>query len=201
MRILKRLYFRDAKSRLLSQAFNEAVKEMDVPLPFEYMEFHVGYSRSEIEDSRASFGLQVDSAMLADADWRIAKTLIKFELYRLFVRNLVTRKLPSLVEDVMTAREMIRRGHADDLVYLFYVYMARHRVHDYMSFVRFNTPWLIFYGCDGFYNDLFYQLAQTRRRYSYERRAKPLFSALCRDLTDFDNLKAALEAYEHTKYE
>jgi hypothetical protein len=139
--------------------------------------------------------------MLVDYDTRIAKILIKFELYRLFVRNVITRAVPSVIEDVIVAREMLAHDHADDLAYLFYAYMARHRIHDQASFLKFNLPWIVFSNYDDFYFDLFFQLARNKQRYRYEHRAKELINALCKDLMDFENLKAAISAYERYVYE
>lgn len=201
MRIIKRMYSGDQKSVLLSSMFNKVIREIDIPLPFDYLEFKIGYPFSVVEENRASFGIAADDKMMEENDQRMAMVLIKFELYRLFVRNVITRKIPGIIEDVVVARAMIERGHSDDLVYLFYTYMMRNRVVDHVSFLKYNMPWIVFSGYDLFYHDLFYQLARSRRRLSYEHKAKHLIKALCKDLMDFENLKTAINEYEKYVYE
>ena len=201
MRIVKKNYSGDQRSLLLSRAFNRAIKSIDVPINFEYLEFKIGYDCSEVEDEKAVFGLLPEDPMLNDMDKRSARILITFELYRLFVRNIITRKIPLLIEDVIVAREMISRGHSEDLVYIFYAYMIRHRIKDYATFLKFNLPWIIFYNRDSFYYDLFLQLAKSKRRYNYESKAKELIEALCKDLMDFENLRNAISVYEKTMHE
>lgn len=200
MRIVKKLYSDDSKSLLLSRAFNQAIKEIEIPIMFDYIEFKIGYSCSEIEDDKAVFGLQTDDPMLIE-DERTARILVTFELYRLYVRNIITRKLPHIIEDVIVAREMLARGHADDIAYLFYAYMAKHRISDYTTFLKFNLPWIIFYKYDDFYHDMFLQLAKSKRRYGYEYKSRKLFAALCEDLMDFENLKKAILLYEEAMHE
>lgn len=194
MRVIKKLYNKDERTLLASRFFDDVIKRIDLPMRFDTLEFSFGYGSTFVDDSIASVGMDMDDPLL-DYDERIIKTMIRMELFRAFYRKTSEKQVPRAVEDVMIAREMIRRGYAEDLVYMFYNFMLSHRIKDAKDFLRFNLPWIIFRGHDNYYSDLFLDMAKSRVRKRYEAKAKQLMDALAANLSVSGNLEKATKLY------
>ncbi len=196
MRIVKNISGRDERTLFLSRVFDDVITRSDFPMNFDQLEFSIGYGKSSFLDDSAKIIINPNSPLLQNIDRRVAKTLITFEIYRLFVQKIFDMHLPRLIEDVTIGKKMVRYGYGDDLAYVFYILMANQRITDIKSFIQFNLPWLVFRGEDKFYYYLFRHYAGSHKNMKYMIKTKKFFQSLQKDLLDAKNLKRCVQLYE-----
>jgi hypothetical protein len=195
MRVLKKIYESGENAAAASRIFDDVIRSIDLPLSFDVLEFNVGYGFTDIDGGKVSIGIGLEDLEFTDGDRRAIGALIAIELFRVFVRKRLSLSIPGPIEDILIGRDMLKAGYGEDLTYLFYMFMLKHRVRDGKDFLRLNVPWLIFHGRDEHYCSMFRTMAKNTQRFKHELKTAKLFAALKKDLWDEDNLNDALEAY------
>jgi hypothetical protein len=195
MRVIKNIYNNDASSLETSHIFDEVIQSIGLPLSFDSLQFNVGYGFTEIENNAAAIGISPEDLEMVENDRRAIKTMITFEIFRIFVRKRLGVNIPLLIEDILVGRDMIKKGYGNDLTHLYYIFMLKHRVKDKKDFLRLNVPWIIFHGNDEYYCHMFRDLAKNSARFSHGLKTAKLFTALKKDLWNETNLRNAINVY------
>jgi len=195
MRILKQIDKENELATLASKLFDKLVVKPAVPLNFDYLEFNlVGHTSAE--ENKIRIGIDIDDPILADKDRRTIRILITFEMFRIFVRRMLEKDIPVDVEDVIIAREMIKRGYIDDIAYLFYIYAAKSEVFDIKSSLKFHLIAKTFVSYDEFYTKFFNDIANKKSKHEMDLTVRLFLQVIERDLLDDKNLNKAIELYE-----
>ncbi len=193
MRVVKKLCTKNEKTLFISKVFDDVITRTEFPLNFDYIELNVGYGATVVEDDRIVIGVDINDPLLMNMDSRVVKMLLTFELFRVYVRKMLKIEVPRFIEDVIVGKEIVRKGLANDISYIFYILAMTQSVTDIKSFIRANIPWLVFKGEDKFYHKLFHDYARSETKYRI--RTKELFAALEKDLWDLKNLKNCIQLY------
>lgn len=144
MRLVKK-FERDDRTELVSRIFDKVITQTDCHLPFGCIEFHVRDSDvSIIEDGTAVICVNYNNPLVLEKDQKGIDILLRHELFRLMFKM----SLPRMVEDVIVAREMIKRGYGNDIFYMYYNYAMKTRVNSAEDYMKVNLPWIIFHGYD-----------------------------------------------------
>ncbi|MBI3190925.1 hypothetical protein HYZ41_04460 [archaeon] len=125
-----------------------------------------------------------------ECDEKIAETVVRFELFRLFMKKIYS--VTHITEDVIVGREMVRKGFSDDLACMLHAFVVSKNVIDLNSYIRFNLPCIIFYK-DEFQSGFFRSIADKKRDKQYDKLAKNLFCALQKDLQNEKTLNEAVK--------
>ncbi|MCX6815559.1 MAG: hypothetical protein NT120_01775 [Candidatus Aenigmarchaeota archaeon] len=187
---MKKIRSNSATARLLSKAFEHVVKEK-TPVNTDYIELDIPGS-TYIKNGNVYLGVSYSD--LIDKDLRTAKIIIRFEMFRAFVKKVIDRDIPRDIEDLIVAREMIKRGLIEDVVYLFYTYVMKNAVFDIRSLMKFYTIPAMFLA-DGSYENLFYDIAEKKAG-KKSKPPKKFLTSIYKDLTDEKNLEKAIKIYE-----
>lgn len=192
MKVAKRISTRTWQTALISKAFDDFIVKSCFPLNADYIELNVGYGTTFFDDEKIIIGIDEKDRLFSNMDARLARTLLAFEFFRVYVRKLTCKEIPVFIENVIIGKEMARRGMSADLSYLFYTLVMTEKSDDVHSFLKRNLPWIVFQKNDSFNYELF-------RSYSNDEispAAKKLFSKLQEDLFDQKTLDACIKLYE-----
>ena len=199
MRVTKKLCVRNEKTLFISKVFDDVITRTEFPLNADYIELNVGYGATVVDDEKIVIGIDVNDPLLMNMDARVIKTLLTFELFRVYVRKMLKIEVPRPIEDIIVGRELVRKGFSGDVSYIFYILVMTHDVADVKSFIRANIPRLVFKNADEFNYKLFhgYEDKSSKRKFTakYKLKTKKLFAALGKDLWDLKNLKKSIQLY------
>lgn len=174
MRIVKK-FVRDNKTEFASGIFDRIIASHDYPLPFERIEFHIRDSDITVADSSSALiCISYNNPFVLEKDAKGLSIIIRHELFRLMFKT----SLPRIIEDVIVGRELVKRGFGDDLLYMYYNYMASMRVDSNESYVKLNMPWIIFKGYDNYNSELLKHLAKKLCRKKFPD-TRGLLNMLC----------------------
>ncbi len=190
MRVVKKLGS-DETSLIVSKIFDEVILSYSFNLPFDVIEFHLrDIDTTLVEDKKAVICLDFNNPVILEKDTRAVRTLILRELYRLTF----SPDFPRFIGDVLTGREMIKRGHGDDLFYMYYNMLMKSKTgRTSMDYVRVNLPWIIFRGHDN-YNSSFLKDLAGKISPGKNSEADRLLNMLCHD-----KFHEAVEEYSSLK--
>jgi hypothetical protein len=112
------------------------------------------------------------------------------------------KKIPDFLMEIMSNREIIRKGHEKDLFYYCYLFLIQYEPHvikELSTFLKINIPWLSFFSLDN-YDSLFLKKLIDRFKYTkgFESMTRDLFLAAKGNLTK-GSLEKAIEAYNAIK--
>jgi|GEM_PF-3997591 len=192
MRIVKKFYSRDPETVLVSRIFDEAIRKSTVPLNFSFLEVELGPGETSVNEDNAKVSIDTGSPLLLEKDRRLARVIVTHELFRLVARKMVDN-VPRFIEDVVTGREMVRAGYADDLSYLYFIRMMKNEKLADADALSLNLPWLVFWKTDSFYYDLFRSIS---KRVAAGEKASRLFNTMKGNLLDKSILENAVKLYK-----
>ncbi|MBI5061146.1 MAG: hypothetical protein HZB67_02430 [Candidatus Aenigmarchaeota archaeon] len=175
---------------MLSHAIDEAMTRIDYPWRFDRMTFGLSKSGfSKIDNSSAE--VFIDTHVICD-DEKLVKAYVYSLLISLVCKLEGRHTGNDIIDEIITNREMIRKGFGEELFYYYYLLLHRNeKIDTYHKYVTKSVPWLSFLGFDAHHSD-FLREAIDRMKYrkAYQQRAKKLFDVLGQDMSE-ENIAAA----------
>ena len=119
MRIVKSLIVEDKFTDIASRVFDEVITRLDVPIRSDLVEFIVRDSTAAFYCQNTSIVcLDYDNIYLQEGDERALRTIITRQLYKIFLLEC------GKFGEAEVNFEMIKGGHYDDLLYLYYNHIS-----------------------------------------------------------------------------
>jgi hypothetical protein len=197
MRIVKKIHYKSPVADFVSHEFDKIVIRSVLP-SIDLLELHIGHGQTSIEENKACLCVEVEKPLFQDM--RATDTAIKFEIFRLFVKRALDKEIPGAMEDILVAREMIRKNLGDDVAYMLHLSVIDQVVIDVESYIKLNLPWIIFYGHDEFHSNFFRKLSQNIKYPEYKSITEKLFDCMKKDLTKNSSLEKCTGLYEEALY-
>lgn len=189
MRILKSFPVQDKKTEQVSKVFDAVITKFDYPWRFGRMELHLRDENKVMANEEAGIiVLDYNDVFIQAMDAKGTAVLIMRALFTLITRE-ICGSLPTVIEDIIANREMIRQGYGDALVYYYY---QKNISEPRPSTAEDDVPWLSFYIDDRYNSDFF---RQQRKDNNGAGDMNNLVECLKQDLTDRDKLGTALRVY------
>lgn len=181
MRILKSFAVADGKTALASRMFDKILARSDYPWRFGRMELHIrDENRLILKEGTCLILLDYNDIFVQQSDARGIAAMILRMLFKAIAR---TRhgSMPEPLEDVIANREMIRKGHGDELVYYYYARQEKGGLAE-------DIAWLSFWPQDKYNYEFFRDKSKT------DESRRELAESLKRDLEVQDNFEKAVIA-------
>ncbi|MBI4170712.1 MAG: hypothetical protein HY514_03385 [Candidatus Aenigmarchaeota archaeon] len=194
MRILKSFPVQDKKTEQVSKVFDAAITKFDYPWRFDRIELHVRDENKVMANEEAGIiVLDYNDIFIQAMDAKGIAVLILRALFTLITRE-ACGSLPTVIEDIIANREMIKRGYGEALVYYYYQKKITEQRHT--TGLEDDVVWLSFYIDDKYNADFFRQ----QKKESGRQDVRNLVECLKQDLADREKLGTALRLYYvHTR--
>jgi len=204
MRIVKNLIDKNEKTQLVSAIFDECLKEMNYQF-FNKIEFHLQKEDEiKLDFPDAYIYMNYSNPFIQSSDKKAIKIILLKQLICLAIMSKnPDKKIPDFIMEILTNREIIRKGHGKDLFYYYYLLLIQYespKIQELSTFLKINTPWLSFFSLDN-YDSKFLKKFMDRFEYTkaFESATRDLFLAVKEDLLKGKRLDKAIEAYNIMK--
>jgi hypothetical protein len=176
MQIKKSAPLQDARSQLISRAFDHAIIKVDFPWRFDCLEFHIrDESKVFTDGGRCVIVFNYDNEFAKKMD----EKGILAGIYRLLFLAVSRQKrgqLPSFIEEIASNRDMIKGGLGDFLTYYYFNLPQK-------SGLDSNIAWLSFFLHEKYDSEFFKKQADPKIMKQYKKLIEILMSDLDRNGT------------------
>ncbi len=204
MRIVKNLIAKNEKTQLVSAIFDECLKELNYQF-FNKIELHLQKEdEMKLDFPDAYIYLNYSDPFIQSSDKKAIKIILLKKLICLAIMSKnPDKKIPDFIMEILTNREIIRKGHGKDLFYYYYIILLQYeppRIQELSIFLKINIPWLSFVSLDN-YDSKFLKKFIDRFEYTkaFESMTRDLFLVVKEDLSKGKLLDKAIEAYNIIK--
>jgi len=204
MRIGKKLIVKNEKTAIVSNIFDKCIKELGYQF-LDRVEFHLGKeNKVKLEFPDAYIFLNYNNPFIQESDKKAIKIIIlKKLIYLVIINKYPNKKIPKFILEIISNRELIRKGYDKDLFYYYYLLLIQyepHTVNELSTFMKINIPWLSYYGIDNYDSKTLKKLISIfKYRKEFELQTKKVFLTVKKDLLNEKRVDNAIEAYNTIK--
>lgn len=200
MKIVKNLIEKNDKTKLVSDIFDECLKELNYQF-FEKIELHLQKEdKIKMDFPNAYIFLNYNNPFIQSSDKKAIKIIILRQIISLVISSkYMDKKIPGFILEIMTNREVIKKGLGKDLFYYYYLYLIQYepnKILELSTFLQINIPWLSYFGVDNYDSRTMKKIINSFEYIKeFESTTRDLFLAVKKDLLKEKSLEKAIEAY------